>query len=140
MNIMNGAGKTPLDVALAAKDKLYLRFPKQDSMQSWLFISTDEGTEVPGTSDYQSDKFGAEDLEPHMSSSSEDEVQPSSLEEKKAIESEMEQLLKSVGAVRAESIQRDLQYQFYLKPLHENLSVEQLLIGKAKRVVHFTKI
>ena len=107
MNIMNGAGKTPLDVALAAKDKLYLRFPKQDSMQSWLFISTDEGTEAPGTSDYQSDKFGAEDLEPHLSSSSEDEVQPSSLEEKKAIESEMEQLLKSVGAVRAESIQRD---------------------------------
>ena len=102
---MNGAEKTPLDVALAAKDKLYLKFPKQDSMQSWLFISTEEGTEAPGTtrSDYQSD----EDPEPQLSSSSEDEVQPSSLGEKQAIESEMEQLLKSVGAVCAESMQQD---------------------------------
>ena len=102
---MNAEGMTPLDVALAAKEKLYLKFSKQDSMKSWLFVSTDEATEAPDTSGYQYDKLG-EDPEPQLPFSLEDDVQPSSLGEKQAIESEMEQLLKSVGGICAESMQQ----------------------------------
>ena len=102
---MNAEGMTPLDVALAAKEKLYLKFSKQDSMKSWLFVSTDEATEAPDTGGYQYDKLG-EDPEPQLPFSLEDDVQPSSLGEKQAIESEIEQLLKSVGGICAESMQQ----------------------------------
>lgn len=111
MNILNAAGMTPLDLAQAKAEKLYFKqFKKEESMKSWIFVSTtEEDTKVVEDTDNQSDPFGG-DLEQlmHGPSSLEEEMQPSSLGEKEAVESEMGELLKSVGAVCATSLQQDI--------------------------------
>ena len=95
VNISNAVGKTPLDVA---KGKPHLTFQR---LESWTVVSTEEGTDyqTPEASGSQNDKFSEHP-------ETEDELQPSSLEEKQVIETEMEQLLKSLGAVCAESMQQ----------------------------------
>jgi len=108
VNILNAAGRTPLDLALAKAEKLYFKHCK--AMKSWIFVSTtEEDTKAVEDTDNQSDQFDG-DLEQltHGPSSLEEEMQPSSLGEKEAVESEMGELLKSVGAVCATSLQQDI--------------------------------
>ena len=109
MNIVNGTGLTPLDLALAAAEKLYFKFGRQESMKSWLVVSTgEEDTRTAGATDYKSDQFdGDPEQQLYGPSSLEEEAQSQSLGEKEAVESEMGELLKSVGAVCATSLQQD---------------------------------
>jgi len=113
VNILNAAGRTPLDLALANTEKLYFKqFKRQESMKSWIFVSTsEEDTKAVEDTDNQGDQFDG-DLEQltHGPSSleEEEELQPPSLGEKEAVESEMGELLKSVGAVCAASLQQDI--------------------------------